>query len=125
MANKNTKKSKAGALNGLFSGWVQTDFVDPGESISIDLVITPSQRDKSKDCTFEITSKSIEQEHLKPVIEQGKIHISAIPLIQRTILPFLISVLLITMMILFVTAIVYFITFVDITTWPAFSGWVA
>ena len=113
---------QAGGSSGLFAGWVQTAFIDPGDSVDIDLIITPNQRDKSKDCIFEITSKSIEQEHLKPVVEQGKIHISAIPFIQRTILPFLISLLLITISFVLIVFIAYFITFVDITTWPAFSS---
>ena len=103
---------------------MQTEFIEPGESVSIDLIITPNQRDKSKDCTFEITSKSIEQEHLKPVVEQGKIHISAIPFIQRTILPFLISLMLLTIAVVLIVFIAYFITFVDITTWPFFGSWV-
>jgi hypothetical protein len=73
---------------------LQTPFVELGETLAIDLIITPLRPDETRDYPFHVISWPAEQAGAEPVVAQSQIHVEGVPIIQR-VLPFLFSFLVI------------------------------
>jgi len=59
--------------------WARTPFVEPGETLAIDLLIDPIKRSsQTEHYPVTVTSKSVEQEDAPPVIEEGDIQIAGV-----------------------------------------------
>lgn len=58
------------------STWVQTPFVEPGETLAVDLFIRPVKSRQDEFYPFKVLSRSVEQEEAPLVIEEGSVQIA-------------------------------------------------
>jgi VWFA-related protein len=58
--------------------WSQTPFVEPGETLTVALLIDPLKPHRTQDCSFQVVSRGIEQKDAPPVVKEGSIHIEGI-----------------------------------------------
>ena len=59
--------------------WARTPFVEPSETLAIDLLIDPIKRSsQTEHYPITVTSKSVEQEEASPVIEEGDVQIAGV-----------------------------------------------
>lgn len=89
--------------------WVQTPFVEPGDSLKLDLLITPDKPFKNKSYDFTLSSAAIDQTET-PVDEQGTAKIKAVFWLWRFLL---------ILIILLVTAL-FMYTVVWLAAWRLF-----
>jgi hypothetical protein len=69
-------------------GWAQTPYVQPGESLELELTVAATRTSKARQYPFAVISRAVEQEAAPLVSEEGSIQIRGIPWILR-ILPYL------------------------------------
>lgn len=55
--------------------WAETPFLEPGETMKVDLVMDPVRPHQSQDCSFSVISRGMEQKDAPPVVEEGKVQI--------------------------------------------------
>lgn len=87
-----------GAPTAAGDGWVQTPFVEPGETLAVDLLVDPANPYQTQDCPFKVISRSLEQPEPPLIVEESNIQIVGLTPFQRYS-PFLI-VLLVAVMLL-------------------------
>ena len=87
-----------GAPTAAGDGWVQTPFVEPGETLAIDLLVDPANPYQTQDYSFKVISRSLEQPEPPLIVEESNIQIVGLTPFQRYS-PFLI-VLLVAVMLL-------------------------
>jgi len=76
------------------NGWAQTPFIDPGEQLAIDMLITPVEKPyRTQPYMFTVLSKTIEQEGASLITEAGSIEIPGVSRLRRLI-PYLIYFIL-------------------------------
>jgi VWFA-related protein len=87
--------------------WVQTPFLAPGETLTIDLLIAPLNPYRTQDYSFKLISRALGQEGAPLAIEEGNVRIVGISWFRR-LLPFLIfAIVTITIMSLAVAFLLY------------------
>lgn len=64
-------------------GWVRTPFVEPGETMSLKLLIDPRDISKTQSYTFTVNSHSLEQPGRQTIIEESEIEIEGLTSFQR------------------------------------------
>jgi hypothetical protein len=69
-------------------GWSQTPYVQPGESLELELAVAATRTSKTRQYAFDIVSRAVEQEAAPLVSEEGSIQIRGIPWFLR-VLPYL------------------------------------
>lgn len=67
--------------------WVQTPYVQPGESLTVDLLVSLVQAAATPDYAFRVLSRSVEQGEAPPVVEEGNVEIKRLSLFRR-LLPY-------------------------------------
>ncbi len=73
----------------IVDAWAQTPFVEPGETLTVDLLIDPIERPrKTQHYPIVVTSRSIEQADAPLVVEEGSVQIEGVSWF-RHLLPFL------------------------------------
>jgi VWFA-related protein len=76
----------------IVDAWARTPFVEPGETLAVDLLIDPIKRSsQTEQYPITVTSKSVEKENAPPVIEEGIVQIMGVSWF-RHLLPSLIFV---------------------------------
>jgi hypothetical protein len=76
------------------NGWAQTPFIDPGEQLAIDMLITPIEKPyRTQPYMFTVLSKTIEQENSSLITEAGSIEMPGVSRLRRLI-PYLIYIIL-------------------------------
>jgi hypothetical protein len=83
--------------------WVQTPFVEAGETLAIDLLISPTNPYQTAYYPFTVTSRSLEAPDAPLIAKEASVHIVGITLFQR-FGPFLVA-LTIGMMLLFIVSL--------------------
>jgi hypothetical protein len=68
--------------------WVQTPFIQPGETLAVDLLIKAMTSGKSQHRLFQVFSSSVEQENAPLVVEEGSVQIGG-GFWTRRVLPYL------------------------------------
>ena len=68
--------------------WVQTPFIQPGETLAVDLFIKAMTSGKSQYRLFQVFSSSVEQENAPLVVEEGSVQIGG-GFWTRRVLPYL------------------------------------
>lgn len=63
--------------------WARTSFVEPGETLTVDLLISPVRARPGQPYPFTVLSRSVEQEGAPPVIEEGNIQIEEASWVRR------------------------------------------
>jgi hypothetical protein len=87
------------------NGWAQTPFVDPGEQLSIDMLITPIAKPyHTQAYMFTVLSKTIEREDSSLVTEAGRVEMPGVSRLRRLI-PYLIYII----MMMIVTVVIIFL----------------
>ena len=71
----------------LTPGAYQTPFVEPGEMLTLNLIIRPDRPYQTQHYTFRVSSRSIEQAGLKPLVENANIEVAGVSWF-RLYLPF-------------------------------------
>jgi hypothetical protein len=99
----------------------QTPFVESGEVLTVDLIITPIEPYKRQDCAFLVSSRAVEQAEAEPVVEQGQIHIAGVSLLGR-ILPFLLSLIILITTVGLIGGLILLMINVDILSLPFLRG---
>ena len=64
-------------------GWVRTPFVEPGETVSLKLLIDPRDISKTESYTFTVNSHSLEQPGRQAIVEESEIEIEGLNSFQR------------------------------------------
>ena len=71
----------------------QTPFIEPGETLTVNLLIKPVKPFQAQHYSFTITSRSLEQSDAPPALEQGNVQVTALPWYRRYWLPALVTLL--------------------------------
>ena len=80
--------------------------------------VVPARNNETRDCQVTIKSTSIEQPNIDPMVTEETIHIKAVSLFQRVILPTLMSLLLMVVAIFLIGVIAYFAITTDTLAQP-------
>jgi VWFA-related protein len=72
--------------------WSQTPFVEPGETLTIDLLIAPLNPYQTRNYSFKVISRSLDQKDPPLVVEEGSVQIVGISWFRR-LLPYLVFAL--------------------------------
>jgi hypothetical protein len=72
--------------------WSQTPFLEPGETLTVDLLIAPLNPYRSRYYSFRVISRSLDQEKPPLVVEEGSIQIVGISWFRR-LLPYFVFAL--------------------------------
>ena len=72
----------------LVSTWHVTPPVEPGEIVTLDLVVAPRRPFREQRHTFRVISRSVEQADLEPVIQEKRLSLPSVPLLYL-LLPYL------------------------------------
>jgi len=83
--------------------WMQTPFVEAGDTLAIDLLISPTDPYQTAYFPFTVTSRSLEAPDAPLIVEEGSVHTVGLTLFQR-FGPFLVA-LTIGMMLLFIASL--------------------
>jgi hypothetical protein len=83
--------------------WVQTPFVEAGDTLAIDLLISPTDPYQTAYYPFTVTSRSLDAPDAPLIAEEGNVHVVGLTPFQR-FGPFLVA-LIIGMMLLFITSL--------------------
>jgi hypothetical protein len=83
--------------------WVQTPFVEAGDTLAIDLLISPTDPYQTAYFPFTVTSRSLDAPDAPLIAEEGSVHVLGLTLFQR-LGPLLVA-LTIGMMLLFITSL--------------------
>jgi hypothetical protein len=71
----------------------QTPFIEPGETLAVDLLIEPVKPFDAQYYPFTINSSSLEQTEREPVVEQGSVQIQGLAWYRRYLLPILATII--------------------------------
>jgi len=82
---------------------MQTPFVEAGDTLAIDLLISPTDPYQTAYFPFTVTSRSLEAPDAPLIVEEGSVHTVGLTLFQR-FGPFLVA-LTIGMMLLFIASL--------------------
>ncbi len=85
--------------------WSQTPLIDPGETLTIDLLIAPRKPHRTQRYSFKVLSKAIESESAPLVVEEGSIQIKGRSWFRRLI-PYLLFAMIIVVIVLSVIFLV-------------------
>jgi hypothetical protein len=69
-------------------GWAQTPYVQPGESLDLELTVAAGRASKTQEYSFNVISRAVEQEAAPLVSKEGSIQIRGVPWFLR-VLPYL------------------------------------
>jgi VWFA-related protein len=88
--------------------WSQTPFAEPGKTLTIDLLIAPLNPYQTRNYSFKVISRSLDQEDPPLVVEEGSVQIVGISWFRR-LLPYLIFTLSSTLVIATAVLVVGFL----------------
>lgn len=64
-------------------GWVQTSYIEPGETLTLDMVITPPRPYKAQQKSYRVISKSLEYVDTSSITQEDIFQFSGLTMMQR------------------------------------------
>ena len=86
-------RQQAAASEAVVLSDAQTPFIEPGETLAVDLLIDPVKPFDAQYYPFTINSISLEQTEREPVVEQGSVRIQGLAWYRRYLLPILATII--------------------------------
>lgn len=78
-----TERQAPSATHTILCTWVRTPFVEPGETLTVDLLISPVSSRPDQSFSFTVFSSSVEQGDAPPEIQEGYIQIEKASWVRR------------------------------------------
>jgi VWFA-related protein len=103
--------------------WAQTPLVEPGDRVTVDLMVAPLKPYQSQAYNFSVTSKPIESEQAPLLTEQGQVQIKGISWFGRLIPILITAAALIAILLLASYGLVWLIN-MNVSTIPILGGFV-
>jgi VWFA-related protein len=69
------------------AGWSLTPFVEPDQSLTVELLVSPARTPRSQHYPFRLLSRTAEDSQAAPVIEHASVALAGVPLLRRLLPP--------------------------------------
>jgi VWFA-related protein len=79
-AGQSTVLASAGAQR---PGWSVTPYVEPGQSLVVQLLVSPTRAPRSQHYAFRVLSRTAEAEGGEPLVEHGTVALRGLPILRR------------------------------------------